>query len=77
MDLTRKQQRSLDMFMAKRNEWIEHFSGDDKNSITQQLYNLVWMSAVFRVINKSRLYAKQADGSYENNGMIHNFIDGL
>ena len=56
MDLTRKQQKSLDLFTAKRNEWLEHFEGDDKNSIRNQLYDLIWMTAVFRVINKSRSY---------------------
>ena len=75
MELTRKQQESLALFRAKRNEWLEHFAGDDENSITNQLHTLIWMTAVFRVINKSRSYAKQPDGSYVNNGMIHNFID--
>jgi hypothetical protein len=75
MVLTRKQQKSLDLFMAKRKEWLEHFAGDDENSITNQLRDLIWMTAVYRVINHSRSYAKQPDGSYANNSMIHHFID--
>ena len=75
MELARKQQKSLDLFVAKRNEWLEHFAGDDENSITNQLYNLIWFTAVYRVINKSRSYSKQPDGLYANNRMIHNFID--
>lgn len=75
MELTRKQQESLDLFMAKRKEWLEHFSGDDKNSITNQLQDIIWLTAVYRIINQSRPYAKQPDGSYSNNNMVHHFID--
>lgn len=70
-----KQERSLEKFTSKRNEWLEHFAGEDENSITSQLYNLVWYASAFRVIKESRSLVKNDSGEYEMNGMIHNFID--
>ena len=70
-----KQERSLERFISKRNEWLEHFAGEDENSITNQLYDLVWNTAVFRVINKSRSFALNDNGTYENCAMVHGLIN--
>lgn len=75
MALARKQKKSLELFISKRNKWLDHFAGDDRNSVTSQLHALVWNTAVFRVINKSRSFAKNENGTYENCGMVHLLID--
>lgn len=67
---------NLKRFKEKRKQWIHCFSGDDRHSIINQISNLVWNAAVFKVINEARRIAtdngqKQA----EMNGMLHRFID--
>lgn len=70
-----KQEKSLEMFLSKRNEWLEHFAGEDENSITNQLYDLVWNTAVYRVINESRSFTLNDNGTYENCAIVHGLID--
>ena len=70
-----KEQRKLDSFCELKKKWIELFCGKHQNSICNQLHDLSWYLTVFYVINESRNFSKTSDGKYENNGMLHNFID--
>src|SRR4030042_925182 len=57
-------------------EWEERLVGDDINSIRNQIYNMIWDSAVFQSINECRKYApKNEKGEIELNGVVHRFID--
>lgn len=61
---------------AKFKEWEEWLVGDDINSIGNQIYSMIWDSAVFQSINESRKYAHtNENGEIELNGMVHQFIN--
>ena len=61
---------------AKIKEWEEWLVGNDINSIRNQIYNMIWDSAVFLSINECRKYAPKNDkGEPELNGVIHQFIN--
>lgn len=67
----------FEQFKAKRDFWIQCFSGKDRNSILNQIYQMVWNVAVFKVINKARGIAPvNAKDQTEINGMLHQFMDG-
>ena len=67
---------NLDQFKAKREAWIQCFSGKDRNSILNQIYQMVWNAAVFKVVNEARRIAQvDAKGQTEINGMLHRFMD--
>lgn len=66
----------LEQFKAKREVWIQCFSGKDRNSILNQIYQMVWNAAVFKVVNEARRIAPvDSKGQTEINGMLHRFID--
>jgi hypothetical protein len=61
---------------TKFKEWEEWLVGADINSIRNQIYNMIWDSAVFQSINECRKYAsKNTKGEIELNGVVHRFID--
>lgn len=61
---------------AKIKEWEEWLVGNDTNSIRNQIYDMIWDSAVFQSINECRKYAPtNVKGEIEMNGVIHRFID--
>ncbi len=61
---------------AKFKEWEEWLVGDDTNSISNQIYSMIWDSAVFQSINECRRYApKNERDEIELNGVVHQFID--
>ena len=61
---------------TKFKEWEEWLVGDDINSIRNQIYNMIWDSAVFQSINECRKYApKNEKGEVELNGVVHQFIN--
>ena len=67
---------NLDPFKIKRETWIQCFSGKDRNSILNQIYQMVWNAAVFKVVNEARRIAPvNSKGQTEINGMLHRFID--
>lgn len=67
---------TLEQFKAKREVWIQCFSGKDRNSILNQIYQMVWNAAVFKVVNEARRIAPvDSKGQTEINGMLHRFID--
>jgi hypothetical protein len=62
---------------AKLEEWRGWMDVRTPNSITSQLYQMVWDDAVYRIINECRRLAPPAEeGGAQLNGMIHGFIDG-
>jgi hypothetical protein len=61
---------------TKIKEWEDWLLGDDINSIRNQIYKMMWDSAVFLSINECRRYApKNEKGEIELNGVVHQFID--
>ena len=61
---------------SKFKEWEEWLVGDDINSIRNQIYSMIWDSAVFQSINECRRYApKNEEDEIELNGVVHQFID--
>jgi len=60
---------------AKFEEWKNMLVGEDKHSIRNQIYDMIWDSAVFQCINESRKYAAKNDkGDIKRNRMLHYFI---
>ena len=66
----------LNQFKVKHALWKECLSGDDRNSIFNQIHLMIWNSAVFNIINESRkITLTDTKGRKEVNGMVHVFID--
>lgn len=60
----------------KFEEWKNMLLGEDKHSIRNQIYDIIWDSAVFQCINESRKYAAKDDNrDIRQNKMIHHFIN--
>lgn len=60
----------------KRNEWLTALSGEDVNSIRQQVYLLVVDLSYYMIINQARgLAAQDPDGVPKLNPIIHELID--
>ena len=56
--------------------WRECLIGDDPNSIFQQIYQMTWDAAIFRMIMESRqLLIKQNPDEPTINPRLHSFID--
>ncbi len=63
-------------FKEKYDLWIECLYGGDRNSIKNQILNMIWDAAVFRVINEARRIASPTkEGGVQLNGMVHRLID--
>jgi hypothetical protein len=61
---------------TKFEEWENMLVGGDKHSIRNQIYDMIWDSAVFQCINESRKYAAKDDkDEIKQNRMIHSFIN--
>jgi hypothetical protein len=61
---------------TKFKRWQEWLTGDDINSIKNQIHNMIWDSAVFQSINECRRYAPTNEkGEVELNGVVHQFIN--
>jgi len=69
-------QETLKQFKVKHEIWKKCFSSQDRNSILNQIYQMVWNAAVFKVINEARRISPlNAKGQTEINGMLHRFMD--
>lgn len=67
---------SFKQFSMRRALWIRCLDGDDRNTVFKQIYQLIWNTGVFRVINEARKAAPPAkEGGVQLNGMIHRFMD--
>lgn len=57
-------------------KWIACLKGDDPNTIYQQIYMMVWDTAIFKTVVEGRkLRIKMNPDSPEVNGAFHSFID--
>ena len=60
----------------KRKEWVECLNGNDRNSIRQQIVQMTWNVAAYRmVIEARRLACTASDGGVELNGMVNELLD--
>ena len=65
-----------EQFKAKRDQWNEWLVGEDRHSIRNQIVQMIWDGAVFRVINEARRLAPAAEeGRVQLNGMTHKLIN--
>jgi hypothetical protein len=48
---------ALAAYRAKRAEWLHWLEGDAHNSISRQLYGMMWGDAAFRALNEARRFA--------------------
>jgi hypothetical protein len=56
--------------------WSDCLNGDDPNSIFQQIWTMIWDTAIFHIIIESRqLQIKKNPQEPEINGALHSFID--
>lgn len=67
---------TFEEFKNKRKLWIQCLTSEDKNSIMNQIYRMVWSAAVFRIVNESiKLSPVNKNGKKQLNGMIFNLFD--
>lgn len=60
----------------KRALWMKCFASDDRNSISQQLYGLIWNAVAFRVVHEARqLAARDGTGRPVYNFMLHELLN--
>lgn len=64
-------------FKNKRKEWLEVIRGDDPHSITNQLIEMTWDAASYRVINEARRLAPVTpEGKgVQLSGLVHTLVD--
>ena len=56
--------------------WRNMLLGEDRHSIQNQIYDMIFDSAIFQCINESRKYAAQDDiGNIKQNRLLHYFIN--
>jgi hypothetical protein len=64
------------LFREKFEEWRDMLLGEDRHSIRNQIYDMMFDSAIFQCINESRKYAAKDDkGDIKQNKMLHYFIN--
>lgn len=67
---------TLEAFKMRRQRWIDCLSGKDRHSILNQIYDLVWDAAAFRVINEGRKIAPRREkGGVQLNGLVYRLMD--
>jgi len=63
-------------FADKRNQWLEVLSGKDLHSVVNQITEMAWNMAAFRVVNKARSLAPpHHEGGVQLNGLMHQLLD--
>jgi len=64
------------LFKEKFKEWENILVGEDRHSIRNQIYEMMFDSVFFQCINESRKYAAKDDkGDIKQNKIIHYFIN--
>lgn len=59
----------------RRKLWLETLRGDDTNSVMNQLTEMTWYFAAFKVVNEARRIAAPArSGGVQLNGLMHDLI---
>jgi len=68
--------KSKPTYAEKRKQWLEALSGDDRNSIINQLIAMTLDEACFRVINEARRLAPEdSEGGVQLSLLVHRLID--
>ncbi len=63
------------MLAEKRREWLTCLSGEDKHSVYQQIYAMMWDAASFHVINQALRFAPPAEGGgVQLSGLLHTLL---
>jgi hypothetical protein len=66
----------LQQFREKREEWYGWLIGDEQHAIWNQISNMLWNDATYRLINKCRGHGAKAPDDYMSNSfLIGSFID--
>ncbi len=76
MCCNKKRERALKQFKDVHKKWFDWFAGTDRNSICLQIRDLIQYTAIYQIINESRLLlidSKNRENKY--NGMLYSFID--
>jgi len=69
---------NVDILKERRELWLECLCGEDKHSISNQLYNLSWDLNIYLILNESRRYASKTEtGELKQNSMLHNYLDRM
>jgi hypothetical protein len=68
------------LLREKRKQWLEALSGRDQHSVVNQLSQMAWDAATYRVINEARRFAKPVDrkdpqGRVQLSGLMHGLIE--
>ena len=67
---------SFDEFSEKREDWLNWVTGDDSNSISNQISGMLLDDTTFRIIIEARrLTPKTEDGILRINLLVHGLID--
>ncbi len=67
---------NFEQFKAKHEAWKKCLSGEDRNSVFNQIFRMVWNAAVFKIINEARrISPTDTKGQIKINGMVHHFLD--
>lgn len=70
------EQALLNELKTKRESWKQCLSGEDRNSIINQIYRMTWNAAVFTILNEARrIVPINANRQIEMNGMVFRFMD--
>lgn len=69
----------LEVYRAKRTEWLDHLYGDDDHSICNQLVSMSWSYITFRVINEARRLAHRFNlqSAIRNDVLFEHLTDGF
>lgn len=60
----------------KRKQWLDILDGEDENAIKNQVIQMTWDAAAFRVVNEARRFAPRApEGEVKLNGLMHRLLD--
>ena len=60
----------------KRKQWLDVLDGEDRSAIQNQVIQMAWDAAVFKVINEARRLAPcTPDGDVKLNGMVHRLLN--
>ena len=60
----------------KRKQWLKVLDGEDRSAIKNQVVQMAWDAAAFRVINEARRLAPcTPDGDVKLNGLVHGLLN--
>lgn len=66
---------TLEVYRAKRAEWVRLLDGDPVHSISSQLSAMLWNDIAFRVFNEARRFASEDNPNSAVASMLAEFLD--